>query len=104
VDGSGRLSDGGLQTLQNPINCAKVYRQGTASLKRVFPEGPAGIPSGGHIWPLAIIFGDKYPVDPSLLRFSVIPSHMNVSSDGIVCLDFVTTNLPERCRYLGFCP
>jgi ubiquitin-protein ligase len=63
---------------------------------KVFFEGPDGTPYGDHIWPLTVIFGDGYPAEPPLLRFSRIPYHMNVSEDGIVCIDIVATRYTRK--------
>jgi ubiquitin-protein ligase len=80
------------QIILNPIPGVVVYLLEHDIFEwKVFIEGPGDTPYGGHIWPLGVIFGDGYPAEPPLLRFSTIPYHMNVSEDGIVCISIVTT-------------
>jgi ubiquitin-protein ligase/uncharacterized protein YegL len=82
-----RVLDELRQIVLDPIPCVEVYIQQSDIFEwRALIEGPDGTPYGGHIWPLTLIFGDQYPAEAPLLRFSVIPYHMNVSEDGIVCI------------------
>jgi ubiquitin-protein ligase len=87
-----RVLDEMLAFMCNPVPFVEVYMQ----LKTIFEwncfiRPPDGTPYSGRIWPLTIIFGPLYPAEPPLLRFSTIPYHLNVSEDGKVCLDIVTS-------------
>jgi ubiquitin-protein ligase len=87
-----RVLDEMLKIMRAPIAGVEVYMQeGNIFEWKTFIEGPRDTVYGRHIWPLTLIFGEGYPGEPPLLRFSVIPYHMNVSEDGIVCIDSVTT-------------
>jgi ubiquitin-protein ligase len=59
---------------------------------KAFIVGPNGTWYERHCWRLGILFPDLYPQEPPQFRFSggSIPWHMNVSEDGIVCIDAIT--------------
>jgi ubiquitin-protein ligase len=66
---------------------------------KAFIVGPDGTPYERHCWRLGILFPDLYPQEPPQFRFSggSIPWHMNVSEDGIVCIDAITDQyIPRR--------
>lgn len=55
----------------------------------VFIKGPKGTPYANKWWKIYITFPESYPILPPVFRFTSIPFHMNVSSDGIVCLNAI---------------
>jgi ubiquitin-protein ligase len=77
---------------QRPIPGVTVYvtRDNVFEWK-AFVEGPSKGVGGRPLWPLAVVFPAEYPEEPPLLRFSIIPYHLNVSVEGRVCIDAVTT-------------
>jgi ubiquitin-protein ligase len=90
-----RVLDELLAFTRNPVPGIEIYLQAHTIFEwKVYIQPPDGTPYGTAIWPLTILFGNQYPAEPPLLRFSTIPYHLNVSEDGIVCLDIVT------CAYL----
>jgi ubiquitin-protein ligase len=59
---------------------------------KAFIDGPDGTSYERHCWRLGVLFPDLYPQEPPQFRFSAgsIPWHINVSEDGIVCIDAIT--------------
>lgn len=56
-----------------------------------FLQPPPGTFYSGYVWSLTVVFGEAYPTESPLLRFSTIPYHLNVPEDGMVCSDVVST-------------
>lgn len=77
------------QSSSNYDPCVKIYTL-KANLDRwkVFIKGPEGTPYNGKWWYLFITFPDLYPVQPPNFKFISVPYHINVSSDGTLCLNF----------------
>ncbi|OHT11426.1 hypothetical protein TRFO_19161 [Tritrichomonas foetus] len=56
---------------------------------RVFIKGSVCTPYENKWWYLMVTFPDLYPVMPPVIRFITIPYHLNVSSEGRICLNSV---------------
>lgn len=56
---------------------------------RVYVKGPVGTPYAEKWWYIYVTFPDEYPVRPPVFRFISIPYHMNVSSEGRICLNVI---------------
>jgi ubiquitin-protein ligase len=56
---------------------------------RVYVKGPDGTPYGNKWWYIYVTFPDESPVRPPVFRFVSLPYHMNVSSEGRVCLSVI---------------
>jgi ubiquitin-protein ligase len=56
---------------------------------RVFVKGVDGTPYADKWWYIYVTFPDEYPAQPPIFRFISIPYHMNVSSDGRICLSAI---------------
>jgi ubiquitin-conjugating enzyme E2 D/E len=56
---------------------------------RVYVRGLDGTPYAGKWWYIYVTFPDEYPVRPPVFRFISIPYHMNVSSEGRICLNVI---------------
>jgi ubiquitin-conjugating enzyme E2 D/E len=56
---------------------------------RVYIKGCEGTPYAGKWWYVYVTFPDEYPVRPPIFRFISVPYHMNVSSEGRVCLNAI---------------
>jgi ubiquitin-conjugating enzyme E2 D/E len=56
---------------------------------RVFIRSPEVTPYAGKWWYIYVTFPDEYPARPPIFRFVSIPYHMNVSSEGRVCLNAI---------------
>ncbi|KAK8883269.1 hypothetical protein M9Y10_045920 [Tritrichomonas musculus] len=54
---------------------------------RVLLKGPDGTPYENKWWYLFVEFSDLYPRQPPSFRFITVPYHLNVSSDGKICID-----------------
>jgi ubiquitin-protein ligase len=65
---------------------------------RVYVKGVDGTPYAGKWWYIYVTFPDEYPVLPPVFRFISVPYHMNVSSEGRICLNVIekgyTPNMP----------
>jgi ubiquitin-conjugating enzyme E2 D/E len=55
----------------------------------VYIKGSDGTPYAGKWWYVYVTFPDEYPVRPPVFRFISVPYHMNVSSEGRVCLNVI---------------
>jgi ubiquitin-protein ligase len=53
---------------------------------RIFILGPKGTPYAGKWWYVLATFPVGYPIDPPVFRFVSVPYHLNVSSEGRICL------------------
>jgi ubiquitin-protein ligase len=62
---------------------------------RVYIKGLEGTPYAGKWWYLFVTFPDEYPIRPPIFRFISIPYHMNVSSDGRICLNVIEKGYQE---------
>lgn len=58
-------------------------------LWKVFIKGPEGTPYENKWWYLLVYFPITYPYEPPTLRFISIPYHLNVSADGMICLNIL---------------
>ena len=56
---------------------------------RVFLKGPEGTPYEGKWWFLYVTFPQLYPVQAPIFRFVSVPYHLNVSSEGRICLNLI---------------
>jgi ubiquitin-conjugating enzyme E2 D/E len=56
---------------------------------RVYVKGCDGTPYAGKWWYIYVTFPDEYPVRPPIFRFISVPYHMNVSSEGRICLNVI---------------
>jgi ubiquitin-conjugating enzyme E2 D/E len=56
---------------------------------RVYLKGAEGTPYASKWWYVYVTFPDEYPVRPPVFRFVSIPYHMNVSSEGRICLNVI---------------
>ena len=56
---------------------------------RVFLKGPEGTPYANKWWYLYVTFPDLYPVQAPIFRFVSVPYHLNVSSEGRICLNII---------------
>jgi ubiquitin-conjugating enzyme E2 D/E len=56
---------------------------------RVYVKGCDDSPYEGKWWYIYVTFPDEYPVRPPILRFVSVPYHMNVSSEGRICLNVI---------------
>ncbi|OHT16241.1 hypothetical protein TRFO_41941 [Tritrichomonas foetus] len=56
---------------------------------RVFIRGSLGTQYGGKWWCINVTFPPLYPVEPPVFRFVSIPYHLNVSSEGRICLNVI---------------
>jgi ubiquitin-protein ligase len=57
---------------------------------RVFLQGPVGTPYANKWWYLTVTFPPNYPEHAPMLRFISVPFHINISSEGQICLPFLT--------------
>jgi ubiquitin-protein ligase len=59
---------------------------------KTYIKGPRDTPYSRRWWALTVTFPATYPDEPPLFRFDQrsIPWHMNVSLDGLVCLDILS--------------
>lgn len=55
----------------------------------VFIRAPDDTPYLGKWFKLLVTFPELYPVEPPIFRFVSIPYHLNVSSEGRICLDII---------------
>jgi ubiquitin-protein ligase/Mg-chelatase subunit ChlD len=56
---------------------------------RVFLRGPLDTPYAGKWWYLTVTFPQTYPEEPPVFRFVSVPFHLNVSSEGRICLNLI---------------
>jgi ubiquitin-protein ligase len=56
---------------------------------RVYLKGSDDTPYAGKWWYIYVTFPDEYPVLPPVFRFISVPYHMNVSSEGRICLNVI---------------
>ncbi|OHT12808.1 hypothetical protein TRFO_17281 [Tritrichomonas foetus] len=56
---------------------------------RVYIKGSEGTPYANKWWYLFVTFPELYPVEPPIFRFVTIPYHLNVSSEGRICLNII---------------
>lgn len=56
---------------------------------KVFIKGEEGSPYEKKWWYIYVEFPEEYPFKPPLIRFSSIPFHLNVSSEGRICLNSI---------------
>ena len=56
---------------------------------KVFIKGPVNTLYENKWWFLYITFPSFYPYQPPILRFISVPYHLNVSSEGLICLDIL---------------
>ncbi|KAK8834967.1 hypothetical protein M9Y10_001600 [Tritrichomonas musculus] len=59
---------------------------------RVFIKGDGDYIYKNKWWELSVSFPDLYPSQPPSFRFVTVPYHINVSSDGQICLDILNEN------------
>jgi ubiquitin-protein ligase len=92
VDGLGRrvsIHDPGL----------RIYpADGNINVWRVFLQGPEGTPYANKWWYLTMTFPPNYPEHPPMLRFISVPFHINISSEGQICLPFLTREYRPSTR------
>lgn len=55
----------------------------------VFLRGPSDSPYADKWWYLLVTFSELYPCQPPQFRFISIPYHLNVSSEGFICLNII---------------
>lgn len=66
----------------------KVFiNKGDMTIWRIFLKGPDNSPYENIWWYLIATFPESYPINPPTFRFISIPYHINISTDGMVCLD-----------------
>lgn len=58
-------------------------------LWEVFIKGPEGTPYESRWWQLRVSFSELYPLEPPNIRFVTVPYHMNIASDGTICMDII---------------
>ena len=56
---------------------------------RVYLKGPEGTPYANKWWYLYVTFPELYPIQPPIFRFVSVPYHLNVSSEGRICLNII---------------
>ncbi|KAK8884978.1 hypothetical protein M9Y10_044105 [Tritrichomonas musculus] len=56
---------------------------------KVFIKGPEGTPYENKWWYILVTFPELYPIQPPIFRFITIPYHLNVSSEGRICLNII---------------
>lgn len=56
---------------------------------RVYIRGPEGTPYADKWWYLYVTFPEEYPIQPPIFRFVSVPYHLNVSSEGRICLNII---------------
>ena len=67
----------------------------------VFLKGTQGTIYEGKWYELYISFPDDYPTSPPVIRFMSIPYHLNISSEGRICLNIVEKGYMSSCRVLN---
>lgn len=55
----------------------------------VYIKGPADTPFENKWWYLYVSFPELYPDQPPIFRFVSVPYHINISSDGEICLNSI---------------
>jgi ubiquitin-protein ligase len=60
---------------------------GDIGVWRVFLLGPPETPYAGRWWYMNVTFPLGYPTEPPVFRFISVPFHLNVSSEGRICLN-----------------
>ncbi|KAK8836810.1 hypothetical protein M9Y10_037332 [Tritrichomonas musculus] len=65
---------------------------GSMDVWEVFIKAPDGDPYLGKWFKLVVSFPPLYPVEAPVFRFVTIPYHLNVSSEGRVCMDIIEKN------------
>ena len=65
---------------------------GFLDIWEVFIRAPDGDPYLGKWFKLVVTFPPLYPVEAPVFRFVSIPYHLNVSSEGRVCMDIIEKN------------
>ena len=80
---------------------------------KVFIKGTEGTPYANKWWYIYVTFPETYPMLPPVFRFVSVPYHLNVSSEGRVCLSMlekgymanaVVVELIQRIRELFLLP
>jgi ubiquitin-protein ligase len=65
---------------------------------RVFLKGRLGTPYASKWWYLTVTFPPDYPERPPVVRFISVPYHINISSEGQICLPFLSTGYRPNAR------
>jgi hypothetical protein len=60
---------------------------------RISVRPPEGTPYSGKWWYISLTFPDEYPIRRPVFRFISVLYHMNVSSNGRICLSVITKRL-----------
>jgi ubiquitin-protein ligase len=56
---------------------------------RCYLKAPDDSKYGGMWWYIYVTFPEAYPIRPPVFRFVSVPYHLNIASDGRVCLDCI---------------
>ena len=76
------------QLTQQDNQDMKIYTiKGRCDKWSVFLKGSAESPYENKWWQLLVTFPENYPFSPPAFKFISIPYHINVSTDGHVCLN-----------------
>ena len=79
-----------IKTSQNS-NCSATAQENDITRWNAKIIGPEGTPYEGGEFTLSIIFGAEYPIKPPKVTFVTPVYHPNVSQNGAICLDILSS-------------